>query len=58
MGSRWWRSGCVLGSNVAPGDYGQHYCTVYFQVAETVDLKCSHHKKEIVIMGHDSSVNR
>lgn len=31
-------------------DYSQQYYIISFKVAKRLDLKCSHHKKEMVIM--------
>ena len=37
-------------------DYSQQYC-ITFNVAERLDLKCSHHRKEVVIMCCDGGVS-
>ena len=43
----------VLGkSNVPRCDYREQFLTIYLEVAKRVGLKCSHHKKEMAIMGH------
>lgn len=35
-------------------DYSQQYCIIYFKAAKRLDLKCSHHVREIIICeGHD-----
>ena len=31
--------------------------TIYFKVAIRVDFKCSHHKKEMVMLRHDRGVS-
>ena len=28
----------------------QHYCIIYFEVAQRLDFKCPYHKKEMIIM--------
>ena len=45
------------GSNIQCGDYGLEYCIIYLKVAKRVELECSHHKKEMVIMWHDAGVS-
>ena len=41
---KFWRS------NVQRSDYSQPYCIINFRVAKRLDLKCSPHKKEMIIM--------
>lgn len=38
------------GPNVQHGDYGQHFCIIFFKVAKRIDLTYSHHKMEMIIM--------
>ena len=38
------------GSNVHYGDYSLQYCIIHLKVANSGLVKCSHHKKELVIM--------
>lgn len=40
--SRFW------GSNIQHGDYSEQYCIIYLEVAERVDLTCSHHTQKSV----------
>ena len=47
---RWARSG---GSNTQNGDWREQNCIIYLKASIRVALKCSHHKKEMVIMGCD-----
>ena len=35
----------------------QHYCVINVKVAKRLDLKCSHHKKEMIIMWCDQVVS-
>lgn len=37
-------------SNVQYCDYSQQYCIMYFKISKKLDLKCSHHQKEMIIM--------
>ena len=46
----------ILGYNVQHGDYSYWYSIMNLKVAERVDLKCSHHKKEMVIVWWDGDV--
>ena len=41
----------VWGYNAQHHDNRQYYCTIYLKVAKRVILKCSHHKKEMNIIG-------
>ena len=43
------------GSNVEHGDYSL-YCIIDLKVAEKVELKCSQHKKEMIITRCDRGV--
>lgn len=37
--------------------YSQQYCIINFKIAKRLDVKCSHYKKEMVIMGCDRGVS-
>lgn len=45
------------GSNVEYSNYSQQHFIMYLKVAKKVDIKCSQHEVEMVIMLCDASVN-
>ena len=45
------------GSDALHCDYRWLHCTTHLKVAKRVDLKCSNHKKEVVIMWSDGDVS-
>lgn len=45
------------GSNIQRGDYSESYCIGYSKAAKRVDLNCSQHKKDMVIMWHNGGVS-
>ena len=47
----------VHGSDAQHHDYRQCYCVIHFKVAERLDLKCSHHIKEVIITWHERGVS-
>ena len=44
------------GPNAQQSDYSQQYWAIHFKVAKRLDLNCSHHTKEIIIMRGDKGV--
>ena len=38
------------GSNVQHCDYSKHHCIVHMKIAKSIDLKCSQHKKDVIII--------
>ena len=44
-------------SNAQHNDYNWWYCVIFLKVAKTIDLKYSHHQKEMVAIWCDINVN-
>ena len=47
----------LWGFNVQLGGYSSRYCIIYLKVAKSVDLKCFHHKNEMVIVLSDECID-
>ena len=45
------------GSNVQHCDYSKHHCIVHMKIAKRIDLKCSLHKKDMIIISCDDMLN-
>ena len=43
--------------NVQYGDYKYEHFIVYLKFAKRINLKCSHHKNEMLIIGQNGGVN-
>ena len=45
------------GSNVQHYDYSKHHCIVHMKIAKKIDLKCSQHKNDVIIISHNEVLN-